>query len=231
MAIYRQIQTTYWQDKFILTLTPEEKFFYIYLLTNSKTKQCGIYELPIKIIEVETGYNRETVLKLLNRFIDHKKIMYDWENEEIALKNWLKHNNYENNPKIQKCVEKELTNVKNETFFEFMGFPDTPCIGYHNKNKNNNNNKNKENNNHIDIHKLWISTFGRNPKLPEVEVTEDLITKFGYNKVYQIFKQATLDGFNKIKTLVNSLDEQGNIKPKPKIEWNKNTGVETIDHI
>ena len=145
MAIYRQIQTTYWQDKFILTLTPEEKFFYIYLLTNSKTKQCGIYELPIKIIEVETGYNRETVVKLLQRFIEHGRIRFDWENEEVALKNWVKHNNYENNPKIQKCVEKELKDIKNETFLDFMGFSDTLCKGYHNKNKKKNKNKNKNN--------------------------------------------------------------------------------------
>ncbi len=150
MAIYRQIQTTYWQDKFILTLTPEEKFFYIYLLTNSKTKQCGIYELPIKIIEVETGYNRETVIKLLQRFIEHSKIQYDWEFEEIAIKNWIKHNNYDKNEKIAKCVEKELKEVRNETFIGFMGFEDTLCIGYHNKNKNKNKNKKNNKNNSDD---------------------------------------------------------------------------------
>ena len=59
MAVYRQIQTTFWQDDFVLSLTPEEKYFYIYLFTNSKTKQCGIYELPIKVAEMETGYNKD----------------------------------------------------------------------------------------------------------------------------------------------------------------------------
>ncbi len=42
-------------------------------MTNSKTTQCGVYELPIRIIETETGYNRETVEKLLDRFCDYKK--------------------------------------------------------------------------------------------------------------------------------------------------------------
>ena len=32
--------------------------------------------------------------------------------------------------------------------------------------------------------------------------------------MYKTFYQANLDGFKKIKTLVNSLDEKGNIKPK-----------------
>ena len=113
MAVYRQIQISYWQDSFILKLTPEEKFFYLYLLTNSKTKQCGIYELPLQIIGIETGYNRETVIKLLQRFIDHRKIRYDWENEEIFLLNWIKHNPFDGNPKIKKCVEKELQTVHN----------------------------------------------------------------------------------------------------------------------
>lgn len=46
-------------------------------MTNSKTTQCGVYELPRRIIEIETGYNRETVEKLLDRFEDYKKIVYD----------------------------------------------------------------------------------------------------------------------------------------------------------
>ena len=74
MAVYRHIHIDYWQDGFVLDLTPEEKYFYIYLMTNSKTSQCGIYELPKRIIETETGYNRETVDKLLNRFVEYKKL-------------------------------------------------------------------------------------------------------------------------------------------------------------
>lgn len=52
-------------------------------MNNSKTSQCGIYELPKRIIETETGYNRETVDKLLNRFIDYKKIVYCEETREV----------------------------------------------------------------------------------------------------------------------------------------------------
>lgn len=122
MAIYRQIQTTFWQDAFVLSLTPEEKYFYIYLMTNSKTKQCGIYELPLQIAQIETGYNRETVIKLIQKFIEFGKVAFDWETSEIALKNWMKYNP-DNNPKIAKCVKKELGQVKNERLIEFIGYP------------------------------------------------------------------------------------------------------------
>lgn len=120
MAIYRPIQISYWQDKFVLNLTPEEKFFYIYLMTNSKTAQCGIYELPTQIIILETGYNNETVKKLLDKFIEYGKIKYDFENHTIFIVNWLKYNKI-GNTNIAKCVIGELQECKNSEYVkEFL---------------------------------------------------------------------------------------------------------------
>ncbi|MEG1310901.1 MAG: replication protein [Romboutsia sp.] len=111
MAVYRHIHIEYWQDGFVLDLTPEEKYFYIYLMTNSKTSQCGIYELPKRIIETETGYNRETVEKLIYRFEEYEKVVYCEDTKELFLKNWIKHNKVVSH-KVKKCIEKELKNVK-----------------------------------------------------------------------------------------------------------------------
>jgi hypothetical protein len=117
MAVYRQIQTTYWQDEFVLNLTPEEKYFYLFLLTNSKTKQCGIYQLPVQVIVFETGYNQETVEKLLKRFIDYGKIIYSLKTREIGIINWPKYNPMES-PKTKACVTKELKEVKDKTLID-----------------------------------------------------------------------------------------------------------------
>jgi hypothetical protein len=111
MAKFRQVHVDYWQDGFVLDLTPEEKYFFLYLMTNSKTSQCGIYELPKRIIETETGYNRETVDKLLGRFIEYGKIQYNDETKEIFIVNWIKHNKI-NSPKVKGCITKELQAVK-----------------------------------------------------------------------------------------------------------------------
>ncbi len=62
MAKYRQLYTEFWSDSFVLELTPEEKYFYLYLISNCKTTQCGIYEISKRIIETETGYNRALTL-------------------------------------------------------------------------------------------------------------------------------------------------------------------------
>lgn len=145
MAIYRQIQTTFWQDAFVLSLTPEEKYFYIYLMTNSKTKQCGIYELPLQIAQIETGYNRETVIKLIQKFIEHGKIAFDWENCEIAIRNWAKYNPV-SNPNVEKCVKRELSEVKNVDLIPLVYPLQAPTKPIRNNNKNNNKNNNNNNN-------------------------------------------------------------------------------------
>ncbi|WP_199768267.1 replication protein [Lysinibacillus sp. YS11] len=115
MAKYRHVHTTFWDDGFVLDLTPEEKYFYLYLMTNSNTTQCGIYELPYRVIEMHTGYNRETVQKLLQRFFEYGKINYNELTKEIMLTNWAKYN-FINSPKVKKCIEKELLAVKHIPF-------------------------------------------------------------------------------------------------------------------
>lgn len=111
MAKYRQLQTNFWNDGFVLDLTPEEKYFYLYLMTNPSTAQCGVYELPKRIIETQTGYNRDTIDKLLARFMEYKKIKYCNETKEIMIKNWIRYNKPTNNNAI-KCVNSELKGVK-----------------------------------------------------------------------------------------------------------------------
>ncbi|PHB04645.1 hypothetical protein COE81_21115 [Bacillus wiedmannii] len=115
MAVYRTVQVNFWQDDFVLDLTPEERYFYVYLLTCSKTTQCGIFPFPKRLAEMETGYNRETVDKLVQRFIDYGKILYDAETRELFVLNWLRYNPV-TNTNVEKCVLRELKGVKNKEF-------------------------------------------------------------------------------------------------------------------
>ncbi|MCU4988753.1 DnaD domain protein [Bacillus cereus] len=119
MAVYRNVQVNFWQDEFILDLTPEERYFYIYLLTGTKTKQCGIYVLPKRVAELETGYSMETVEKLLSRFVEYGKILYDVDTKELYIINWL-HYNPILNTNVEKCVLRELKTVKNKEFIHMF---------------------------------------------------------------------------------------------------------------
>lgn len=115
MSKHRFVHVAFWQDAFVLDLTPEEKYFYLYLMTNSKTSQVGIYELPKRVVELETGYHRETVDKLLQRFIDYGKIKYCEETKEIMLVNWIKHN-WNSSKNVLTHVANILEEVKNKDF-------------------------------------------------------------------------------------------------------------------
>lgn len=126
MAIYRPIHVSFWSDSFVLGLTPEEKYFFLYLMTNPKTQQSGIYELPKSLMQFETGYNSDTINKLLKKFVDYGKIKFDETTNEVMIINWLKYN-YSNSPKVLKCIQKEILNIKSKLLKKEF---DKVCIGY-----------------------------------------------------------------------------------------------------
>lgn len=83
----------FWQDRELRrVLTPEERYFYIYLLENSNSNLCGCYKLDISKMSNETGYSTKTIELYLNRFSGvYKKIAFDLETEEILILEYYKY--------------------------------------------------------------------------------------------------------------------------------------------
>ena len=135
MALYRAIQITFWTDaKVSDNFTPEDKYFYLYLLTNPHTNLCGCYEISIRQMAIETGYSKETIERLLLRFRNvHKIIDYSTETNEILLLNWAK-NNWTRSEKYLAGVKKFIPKIKSPNFRAFLGDLvediDTVYIGY-----------------------------------------------------------------------------------------------------
>ena len=119
MAIFRKIHTSFWSDPFIQDLDNDHRLFYLYLLTNEKTKQCGIYEISKKQISFELGYSIDRVSKLLAYFIKNDKILYSEATKEVALKNWMKYN-ASTSPKVVSCIKSELCSVKDRVLIEYV---------------------------------------------------------------------------------------------------------------
>lgn len=122
MAIYRSIQTAFWQDAKVLEeMTPEDRYFYLYLLTNPAVKQVGIYQLTRKQMAFELGYSMESVNALLERFIHHHDIIrYDYDTREICIVNWGKYNFPRAGTPIENCIRKELREVKQTDFIKII---------------------------------------------------------------------------------------------------------------
>ncbi len=136
MAIYRTVSMSFWMDnKVIDDFTPEDRYFYLYLFTNPHTNLCGCYEISLKQIANETGYGKDTIENLIERFEKvHNVLRFSKETKEILLLNWSKYN-WTSSEKFRKPLEKEISVVKDGNFRGFLenifynGYGiDTTCI-------------------------------------------------------------------------------------------------------
>ena len=135
MAIYRNVNITFWTDsKVVDDFTPEDRYFYLYLFTNPHTNLAGCYEVSMKQIANETGYSTETVERLIGRFQSvHRVIAYDRKTKELLLLNWSRYN-WTKSDKLRTALSKEIESVKTDGFREYLskifGGADTVSIPY-----------------------------------------------------------------------------------------------------
>lgn len=135
MAIYRTIQMSFWTDaKVVDNFTPEDKYFYLYLMTNPHTNLSGCYEVSLKQISDETGYTKETVERLIERMeVTHNVIRYSKNTKEILILNWSKYNWTTSNDFLR-SLNKTICAIKDADFKAYLeeivdglGTVLTPC--------------------------------------------------------------------------------------------------------
>lgn len=120
MAKFRYIYCKLWSDSKLMNFSFEEKYLFIYLLTNEFTKECGIYEIDLKHMEIETGLSFERLLSCIDKLQNtYDKIKYNPETGEVAIKNWTKYHNSAS-PKVKKRIEEELSEVKDTSLIDYI---------------------------------------------------------------------------------------------------------------
>ena len=119
MAIYRNVQMSFWTDRKIEEdFTPADKYMYLFLMTNPLTNLCGCYEIGFKQIAHMTGYDVKKVKAIIERLqSEHKVISYS--NGEVLLLNWHKFN-WTTSEKFRNPLLIEIQNIKNEGFKEYL---------------------------------------------------------------------------------------------------------------
>lgn len=160
----RIVRTSFWTNpKAVDTFTPEDKYFYLYLLTNPYTTQLGIYQINIKNMAFDLGYNEDSVKVLLERFEKtYKIIVYDYESKEIAIINYLKHSILKGGKPVECCLIKDIEQVKSKKLKEIVynnlkdkklndAVSKVLCLLKQNQNENDNE-KHNDNTNHNHIH-------------------------------------------------------------------------------
>ena len=120
--INRVVSTSFWEDeKIVNDFSPEDKYFYLYLITNPHTSQLGVYKLVPKTAAFELGYSKEAVMVLLDRFENkYDMIRYNKETCEVAIKNYLKHSVVKGGKPVMDCLIKEESRVEDKTLLEYV---------------------------------------------------------------------------------------------------------------
>lgn len=199
MEVFTRVERGYWQDEFILELTPEQKFFYLYLMSNSKVNTLGAYVFPMTMSTLELGYNRETVKKLLDHFVEAGKIMYDETTNEVFLLNWPKRN-WNKRTATLRALKKDVDALKSPVLREkisamlsaFCGGEDAIDDTEEQKGTNGNNEEQKgTNRNNEDMFAGIIDKREKKKEDREKEKEkEDAGTVFDAATAFEIFYQA-----------------------------------------
>lgn len=107
MAKQRYIQDSFWTDPYIETLDPSEKLLFIYFLTNPLCNVAGIYEIRNNRIAYETGFDKEMIAKIKERFARDKKMITvdDW----VILTNFAKHQSQ--NPSVLAGMQRIINDL------------------------------------------------------------------------------------------------------------------------
>lgn len=121
MALYRNVQMTFWTDsKVVDDFTPEDRYFYLYLITNPHTNLAGCYEVSTRQMANETGYSKETIERLIARFISvHGVIKYSSDTKEVLLLNWHRYS-WTKSDRFRVALIKDINTVKDSAFKEYL---------------------------------------------------------------------------------------------------------------
>lgn len=121
MAGYRNVETSFWEDpKVVDDFTPEDRYGFLWCMTNTHTNMCGCYEVSIKQMAQELGYAEDTTLNLLKRLDRiHDVIRYDVNTKELLVCNWYKYK-WHNSEKVDRPLLAEIQKVKSDSFRTYL---------------------------------------------------------------------------------------------------------------
>ena len=119
MGIKRVVDTDFWTDEKVEVFEPEEKLFWVYLLTNPYTKQLGIYHITKKQMSFQLGYDVEQIERLLDKF-ENEYGLIKFVDSEIAIFNFLKHSILKGGKPVEDCLKADIKKVKHKELIDMV---------------------------------------------------------------------------------------------------------------
>lgn len=112
--VKRVVDTKFWTSMDVIdNYSVEDKFFALYLMTNARSSQVGIYSLPKKVISFETGFTTDVIQVLLDRFSQkYGQIIYSNETQEVTVLRSLEYSILKGGKPVSDLLERELREIK-----------------------------------------------------------------------------------------------------------------------
>lgn len=120
MNVKRIVNISLWDDELVIDkFSAEDKYFWLFLLTNKYTTQLGIYHFPIKKVAPDMGYSIETIYTLLDRFENKYGIIrFSQATNEVAILNYLRHSIVSGGKPVLDCLIRDAENVKDKSLLK-----------------------------------------------------------------------------------------------------------------
>lgn len=115
----RMIATALWQDKeFRKIKSIKTRYLWLYLLSCTMSKSCGIFHLPLDMIAFESKLSEEDIEKCLKELELNNFCVYSKDSEEIAIYNYPKYNISNMGKPMIDCITKDLALVDDRTLVD-----------------------------------------------------------------------------------------------------------------
>ena len=110
MAKYRPILCAIWDDPDFQDYSPDAKLLFLYLCTNRRTTESGIYPITLKTIQNETCIKKETIKKLLTNGL--KNVSYDFDNSFVFVHRFMNYNSGGRPERIELGIKSDNQNYQ-----------------------------------------------------------------------------------------------------------------------
>lgn len=118
MSKKRFIDTSFWSDVWVIDkLTRDERYFFMYLLTNDKTSVAGVYEISVKMMAFEADFTRDQIFDMFRTMSAKVHYVDGW----VVMRNGISNQNYRNE-KIRRGIEIVLESCP-QGCLKYIDFP------------------------------------------------------------------------------------------------------------
>lgn len=120
MANYeRTIKSSIWTDGLFEMMTNVEKLFYILIHVGEETSDCCMFQITPKRIAYHLGISVKKTEELIKSFEDKGLIIYNYENNEMLVIDYMKHNPCRSGLKYEN-YKKDFGKIKTQDFFVIL---------------------------------------------------------------------------------------------------------------